>query len=386
MLGVQVAHWFDRAVERADVARLAALLDLVPVPWQTVRLFRAWVHAFRDALLRDGAVTAAAITGFVRAYAEAFQQGEEILALPPLDEFEPASSPTRPALVENPPLRREQRAPGAGGIEPLHQFELVNRGLDPAPLSFLLTGLPDGPECVPLLANVTTGQALVYLAPVQTGSRLWIGADDAGQAVARHEREIVTDRLVSVTGLEPGRPWDAPSVVSPARGLTLVPGANTLWFLPVAHFDRPGLDRFLLALAGLELREGRYDETAFDTSLFYLDPAMTLHAVWQEAEPAALDVELPAGTLRHPVGAEADARAARERLQSSLDASVDRLRAVGVRAGVTLEPFRETQRGGDALVSVQPLMRREIGPTGADAMPDTGGVFGVTPFDDSTYR
>jgi hypothetical protein len=386
MLGVQVAHWFDRAVEQADVARLAELLDLVPEPWQTVGLFRAWVHAFRDALLREGAVTTAAITSFVRAYGEAFQSGEEMLALPPLDEFESAPSPTRAALVENPVLRREQRTPTTGGIEPLHQFELVNGSLDPAPVSFLVTGLPDSPECVPLIANVTTGEALVYLGHVETGRRVWIGPDDAGLAVARLEREAVTDRLISITGLEPGRPWDAPSVVTPARALTLLPGTNALWFLPVAHFDRSGLDRFLLALAGLDLREGRYDETAFDSSLFYLDPAMTLHAVWEEAEPAAFDVQLPAGTLRHAAGAEADARAARERLRTSLQASVDRLRATGVRGGVAIQPFRETQRAADALVSVQPMVRREIGPTGADAMPDAGGVFGVTSFDDSTYR
>ena len=386
VIAVQTAHWFDRAVEPADVAKLAALLDLVPEPWQTVGLFRAWVHAFRDALLRDGAVTTDAVTGFVRAYGEAFQKGEDLLALPPLDEFESEPSPIRPALVENPPLRREQRTPTTGGIEPLHQFELVNGGLDPSPVSFLLTGLPDGPECVPLLANVTTGDALVYMGPVATGKRLWIGADGAGAAVARLERDDVTDRLVSITGLEPGRPWDAPSVVTPARALMLLPGANAMWFLPVAHFDQPGLDRFLLALAGLDMREGRYDETGFDSSLFYLDPATTLHAVWQEAEPAAFSVELPAGTLRHPAGAEADARAARGQLETSLRASVDRLRAAGVRAGVALQPFRETQRTADALVSIQPVVQREIGPTGADAITDAGGVFGVTTYDDSLFR
>jgi hypothetical protein len=57
-----------------------------------------------------------------------------------------------------------------------------------------------------------------------------------------------------------------------------------------------------------------------------------------------------------------------------------------VRAELALRDFRETQRMGDALVAIQPLVRREIGPTGADAMPDAGGVFGVTTFDDSTYR
>jgi hypothetical protein len=384
LVSIQRSHWFDQAVELEHVAALAALLDLAPEPWQTLRLFRAWVHAFRDALLLEGSLTRPALTGFVRAYATAFQTAEQALALPPLDDFAAEPSLTRPALVENPARRREQRTPTTGGIEPLHQFELVNGGLDPVSAGFLLKGLPDGQECVPVIANVTTGEALIYHGTIATGQRLWIAPGEDGNAQARLERTDVTSRLVGVTGLVPGVPW--PSVTTPARALTLAPGPNRLWFLPVAHFDDPGLDRFLLALADLDLREGRYDETDFDHSLFYLDPAVTLHAVWTEAEPAAFAVELPAGTLRHGVGEEADARAARTQLERSLRSSIDRLRAAGVRAEVTLRDFRETQRSGDALVAIQPVVRREIGPTGADALPDAGGVFGVTGYDDSTYR
>ena len=384
LVAIQRSHWFDQAVELEHVTALAALLDLAPEPWQTLPLFRAWVHAFRDALLLEGSLTRPALTGFVRAYATAFQAAERVLALPPLDDFAAAPSPTRAALVENPGRRREQRTPTAGGIEPLHQFELVNGGLDAAPVSFLLTGLPDGQECLPVIANVTTGEALIYHGTIATGQRLWIAPGEDGSAQARLERTDVTSRLVGVTGLVPGTPW--PSVTTPAQAFTLAPGPNRLWFLPVAHFDDPGLDRFLLALAGLELREGRYDETAFDQSLFYLDPAVTLHAVWTEAEPAAFAIDLPAGTLRHRADEGAAARAARTQLESSLRSSIDRLRAAGVRAEVKLREFREVQRGGDALVAIQPIVRREIGPTGADTRPDAGGVFGVTGFDESTYR
>jgi hypothetical protein len=384
LVSIQRSHWFDQAVELEHAAALAAVLDLSPEPWQTLRLFRAWVHAFRDALLLEGSLTRPALTGFVRAYANAFQAAEQALALPPLDDFAAEPSATRPALVENPARRREQRAPATGGIEPLHQFEVVNGGLDPAAAGFLLKGLPDGQECVPVIANVTTGEALVYHGTIGAGQRLWIAPGEDGAAQARLERTDVTARLVGVTGLVPGTPW--PSVATPARPLSLAPGPNRLWFLPVAHFDDRGLDRFLLALADLDMHEGRFDETGFDHSLFYLDPAVTLHAVWTEAEPAAFAIELPAGTLRHEAGAEADARAARTQLESSLRSSIDRLRAAGVRAEVALRDFRETQRTGDALVAIQPIVRRELGPTGADALPDAGGVFGVTGFDDSTYR
>jgi hypothetical protein len=53
---------------------------------------------------------------------------------------------------------------------------------------------------------------------------------------------------------------------------------------------------------------------------------------------------------------------------------------------VRLRPFAEVQRLGDHLLARQPMVQREVGPTGADALPDAGGLFGKTPFDNSTYR
>ena len=218
------------------------------------------------------------------------------------------------------------------------------------------------------------------------GERLWLVPEQGGGVRARLEARDVTDRLVSVAALEPGLPWDEASVLSPARALTLVPGDNDLWFLPVAEFDVDGLDRFLLALADLELREGRWDRTFFDHSLFALDPAVSLHLAWTEIEPAAFEVRLPAGTMLHDPGALADATALRGELAESLDTSVGRLRPAGVRSAVVLEPFTEVQRAAEYLVARQPMVVREVGPTGADALPDVGGVFGTTPFNDSTYR
>lgn len=387
LLSIQRSHWFDQAPERDDAAKLAAVLDIAPEDWQSPALFRAWVHALRDALLLEGAVTRAALTGFVRAYAAAFQAAVGVLALPPLDDFAAEPDDVRPSLVENPRRWREQRAPAAGGgLEPLARFEVAQGGLDPVPAALLVTGRPEGPECVPVVASLTTREALVFHGTVAAGERLWIVPQEDGTARAQLEHRDVTDRLVSVGQIQPGEPWTEAQVQSPARAITLRPGANDLWFLPLAHYDDDGLGRFLLALADLELREGRWDETDFDHALFYLDPAVTLHAAWAEAEPAAFEIRLPAGTLRHGLGAEADARAAREQLRASLLASVDRLRAAGVRGALAMPPFSEVQRLGDHLLGRQPIVRREIGPTGADALPDAGGVFGVTPFEDSTYR
>jgi hypothetical protein len=387
LVSIQRSHWFDRCVDRDDAAGLAAVLDLAPEEWQSLGLFRAWVHALRDALLLEGAVTRAALARFVRAYATSFQAAMGILALPPLGEFASAPDDARVAIVENPPRRRGVRAPAAGGgVEPLHRFDAAQGGLDPVPAAFLLTGLPEGPECVPLIANLTTREALLFHGTVATGERLWIVPQPDGGVRAQLEQHDVSERLVSIGELQPGQPWEEAQVRSPARAITLRPGQNELWFLPVAHYDEPGLDRFLLALADLELREGRWDETGFDHALFYLDPAVNLHAAWTEAEPAAFEVDLPAGTLRHAQGAEADARASRDRLAASLEETMTRLRAAGVRGAVRLRPFAEVQRLGDHLLARQPMVQREVGPTGADALPDAGGLFGKTPFDNSTYR
>src|ERR1044071_5189613 len=62
---VQRAHWFDTTLELEEAARLAALLDIAPEPWQTLGTFRAWVRALRDARLLYGAVTPRALQTFV---------------------------------------------------------------------------------------------------------------------------------------------------------------------------------------------------------------------------------------------------------------------------------------------------------------------------------
>ncbi|HSD80661.1 MAG TPA: hypothetical protein VLB47_08370, partial [Solirubrobacteraceae bacterium] len=82
LVAVQRSHWFDRAVERDDAAKLAAVLDLEPESWQGLRTFRAWLHALRDALLLEGAVTVGGIRRFVRDYAGGFQEALRVVVLP----------------------------------------------------------------------------------------------------------------------------------------------------------------------------------------------------------------------------------------------------------------------------------------------------------------
>ncbi|MBK9745253.1 MAG: hypothetical protein IPO91_00600 [Chloroflexi bacterium] len=283
-------------------------------------------------------------------------------------------------------MRRFQRIPDLGGVEPLWQFSVENKGLDPAYLDVLMVGLFSGPEYVPTLINITTGEALLFLGQVPPGQRLWLDGQPDGSVRAHLERADVTASLRSVTGVIPGTPWDNAQVQTPAKAITLARGRNDLWFLPLAHYDALGLDRFLLALADLALQQGRYDAATFDHALFYQDPAVNLNVSWVETQPATFRVALPGGALRTDAGRTATGVASREELQTSLDVAVNKLRAVGVASSVEIEPFREVQPMTDYLIAVLPITVREAASMGADQLPDAGGVFGVTPFDESTFR
>ncbi|MBN8635949.1 MAG: hypothetical protein J0M07_11550 [Anaerolineae bacterium] len=383
---VQRAHWFDSALNLQEVARLAAVLDIPLESWQNLAEYRAWVHALRDAMLQYGAVTVEAIENFVRQYARLYQASANILAIPQLERWQAAPSTVDPALIENVPVRRFQRIPDLGGVEPLWQFSVENKGLDPAYLDVLMVGLFSGPEYVPTLINITTGEALLFLGQVPPGQRLWLDGQPDGSVRAHLERTDVSASLRSVTGVIPGTPWDNAQVQTPAKAITLARGRNDLWFLPLAHYDALGLDRFLLALADLALQQGRYDAATFDHALFYQDPAVNLNVSWVETQPATFRVALPGGALRTDAGRTATGVASREELQTSLDVAVNKLRAVGVASSVEIEPFREVQPMTDYLSAVLPITVREAASMGADQLPDAGGVFGVTPFDESTFR
>jgi hypothetical protein len=372
---VQRAHWFDETFELAEAGALAALLDFTPEPWQTLDLFRAWVHSQRDATLLNGAVTVAGISRFLSEYKTGFEDATDI-------KFEQRSAD----LVEYPKRRRYAAAPSVGGLAPLSRFSIEMRGLDETVASILLTGLSGGPESVPVVVNLTTGEGLVFLGNVAAGERLWLQARDDGSITARLERVEVTAQLLSVNGLIPGAVWDSRQVHNPPRALRLARGINEFWFLTVAHFDALGLDRFLLGLADLALKQGRWEETQFDHALFYQDPGVQLRMTWLETEPASFQARLPLGLALRRATAPGRVENDREQFAKSVDVGVDRLRAAGVRSEVLALSLTETQASCDFLTETQPVSVREVGGTGSDRVPDKGGVFGVTGFGDSTYR
>lgn len=387
---IQRAHWFDTTVELGEAAGLAALLDIPAEPWQQLDEYRAWVHALRDARLRFGAVTIPAIKEFIRRYVSAFTQANRIVAVAPLttadqkDNWGTAFQRTGNSFVENPPRRATTRLGGPGPIQPLQQRALTNRGMAGAPLSALFTG-GSLSEYVPVLVNRTTAEGLVFLGELRPGDRLWLTAAADGTLTAQLNRADVTEKLRFVRRVTPGQPWETADV-GPARALTLRPGANDLWFLPVAHYDYPGLDRALFALAALDLTAGKFDSAAFDHALFFQEPAAYLDLSWVEKPAASFRLDLDGGTMRSPAGSLDASFEAREQLAASTSRGVASLAAAGVANEVRLRPLHESQRQLDHLTFISGMAQREIGPVGIDQLVDAGGLFGITAFGESTYQ
>ncbi|HEY3485967.1 MAG TPA: hypothetical protein VGK49_11315, partial [Ilumatobacteraceae bacterium] len=291
------------------------------------------------------------------------------------------------ALVENPHRFRSARLPAVGGWEPLARLLVTNAGIDPVPWAVVLTGQAGGSEFAPFIANRTTGQAIVYRGELAVGARLTIAPGAANPTLLRATLDgtDVSDRLDTYSTLVPGPHGPGPRAETNMTQL-LALGTNELWFLPLAHYDTPGLGRFLLALADDALRTGRYDETLYDHSIFAQHPQMAAWVAWVEHEPASFEIRLPAQLMRTDAGRTNDGIASRERLETGLDTAVDRLAGVGIATDVVLDRHAERQPGDDRLVAIFPKTVREVGPTGADGIPDSGGLFDVTEYDDSVLR
>lgn len=385
-LEIQRAHWFDTAFEFEDVAKIAALLDIQPETWQGLREFRAWVHSLRNAWLKNGTATRLPLQNFVDEYTDRYQKAVRINAVIALGNWSEVPSQVRPALVENPLRRKYEQLPGAAAIEPLQQQIVCNDGLDVSAVDFFIMGLTGGKEYMPVIANTTTGRALVYTGVIGTGERLWLQTLEDNSVKAYTAKADVSDKLYSIDSLQPGVPWSATDARRPAQALALKPGENNIWFLPVAHYDKPGLDRALFALADLSLQQGRWDESRLDQALFYQDPLMILWASWQESQPATIEITVPGGVLINAAGRTETALENRDRLQFSLNLGIQKIKAAGVAATTRILAFSDIQPSRDALRDVFPKKFREAGSTGIDRLPDAGGIFDVTDHEGSVFR
>jgi hypothetical protein len=351
-------HWAGLAYRLTELARLGRLFGAELLPGEGLQSFRARLRALVRARLA-GAVGPNEIRLFVYEYLSGAERALGSTFVPGLALFEqeqafrtqdehPAYRPLE--LVENPGrLRRSRSLAALGGRVPyLHRFQERNDGLMDTVVTVAITGFPSGRTAVPLVVNTTTGDLVGYAGVLGVGRQLTLEPlDEPGARAVRALLDgtyDVTERVFSVSGFEPGVPF-SPEDLDPDPLLPrLARGANDLVYLSVGLFDVRSLDHIFYAIADDELREGVYNTTSFDHALFPSGPVAHLELAWTELEPASFEVRVPRGiVVEAPELGGLPEGLAHELIARVLAATVQEIRAAGVRAAVHLEPFREEQ-------------------------------------------
>ena len=380
-------HWINQAYRLEDAAKLGALLGIPPLRWEDLEAYRARLLPLAAARL-DGALAPGDIRHFVHDYlvraADALES-DLVPGLPATVEDAFRSSLDRPlwrplALVENPPRdkRSDTLLARAGLVPVLFRWSETNHGLDDTVVTIRVCGLSGRRTAVPLLANLTTGDMILYAERILPGATLEIsalpGASDPRRAQAMLDGFDVSRRLHGLRGFALGTPF-APDQYDAAPLLPrLARGRNDWIFLSIGLYDVHGLDRVFYALADTALREVLLDQTAFDHSLFPSGPLAQVSLAWTETEPASFEVRVPRAIVSEPAGS-APGATPHELAADALGRAIADLHAAGVRASLRFMPFAETQsqlvRHALPWVVVDP----EHGSPGIEAALDLGGRF-----------
>ncbi|UFN46888.1 hypothetical protein LPC08_12695 [Roseomonas sp. OT10] len=379
------------AFDREDVAKLAALFDLVPAAWEPTGMLRARLTATVSARLA-GAVTREALDGVVTRLLDGAQTvlGVRYAALTPgaggrvFREPAAVRRPGQPVFREFPPRRRRDPALVAQGgrLRPLDRFTLTHRGLKPSLLEGVLRGWRGGRTAVPLLAHPASGRVVVFRGVVPCGVELRLEASGETLRATLDGREA-TERLITAGGFVPGAAVPLTPDAAP-KPIVLSPGENLLWFVPLALYDERVLDRGALAMPGLEVRHGVFGGTEapgtnFDDSLFEQPPSVAADLFWEEAVPASFRFEVPGGAVRREAAETGDAAALRVALLALLNDTLRMLRAAGVDGRAEFAPLRETQRQRDRGRAVNPFLP-------PDTQITESRMAGVTALFDETAR
>ena len=386
---LRATHWIAQAWRFEDVRKIAALLRIEPLPWETLDTFRARLLPLVTAFI-EGALGPVEIRRFVHAYlasAAVALDATLVQGLPP--DFDAAfrDPPVRPAfrplvLAEYPQrIRTSASLAARSGLVPvLLRWSEVNRGLDEAVARFTITGLAGRRTVTPMLINLTTGDALFFADRVPAGAELAItqARPDAGRlARATLDGFDVTAKLRSFAGFVPGRPY-TPADFDPEPLLPRLPRGPTEWlYLSVGQYDVRGLDQFHFAMAEADLFEGRFDDSRFDHALFPAGPHAHVAMEWTESEPASFEVVVPRTIVAEPEGS-ASGGHAYELVEQALRAAIGSLHAAGVRAETRFAGFAESQPQAIRHILPWIVLDRESGPAGTGDALDFGIHFEET--------
>lgn len=395
-------HWIQTAYRLQDAARLGALLNIAPLSWEGLDLYRQRVLALVVARLH-GALGPRQIREFTYDYLQGCERVLDATFVPGLQavsveeafqthEKRPLFRPLR--LEECPRRRRTSRALAdrAGRVPYLYRWSESNKGLDDTVAEFYVGGLLQNRTVVPVLVNLTTGDLIGYAGRIPFGQTLCVTRADADGALNDRALQAtldgfeVTGRMFSVGNFQLGVPF-ARSQFEPKPLLPRIArGVNDWIFLSVGLYDIRGLDRFFFSMAGKDLHEAVFDETGFDTSLFPSGPVAHLELQWMETEPACFEVHVPRYIVIEPqAAADGPERPFRE-VADGLVASITDLRAAGVKAAVLFDPFGETQRQKVIARLPWKVLDPETGPSGETRALDLGARFGESPLDQTRFE
>jgi hypothetical protein len=398
---VRLTHWVEQAWTEGDVARLADLVGIDPLAWETIDTFRARLIPLVASRLH-GSVGPLEIGRFVFDYLRAAEDALgrpsdrlNAVLVPGLKAIDdPATAfvarPDRPRyrplqLVENPPRQRSSQGLAAtdGRVAHVQHWHDHNGGLFDASPTIRLLGGADGRTSVPILRHGTSGEWIGYRGVVPVGRELLVQGDARG----RHARATidgidVSERLMSGRTFPPD-PRLRPKDLDAEPRLPMVRRGDNEWmYLSAGLFGIRGVDRTFMAFADEVMREASFDDSTFDRAIFPVGPVVTIELTWVEREPASFEVRVPNGVTVEPAGRTPLAGS----VAAALGSSIGELRAAGVTAALVLLPFIEVQAHRPSVLLPWIVLPSEGAPTGTSAGFTVGGRFDDTAFGSTLFE
>jgi hypothetical protein len=393
-------HWVNFAFQLIDLEKIAALVGLTRLPWETLPDFRIRLLTTVAARL-GGAIGPDEIKQFVIDFLQRSEALTGAVFVPGLaqakglDAFQPREGDPlfRPLqLIENPPRLRRSNTLLAKGrrVSYLDRWQETNGGIAEAVPSLFITGFSDKRTATPVLVNLTTRELIGFKGTVALGRTLAItpapAEGDSQRCAATIDGRDATADLFSVQAFTPGVPFEPADFDAQPRLPRMVRGVNQWEYLSVGLYDVRGLDHFFFAIADSDLEEGIFDQTFFDHALFPSGPVTGLAMEWTELEPASFEIHVPRYVVTESEIAEADHRKPHEHVAEALQLTISKLHAAGVRAQVLFDPFVEQQN--QSVRTNLPWLRldREIGSAGRRDSLSLGGRFSESPLGDARFE
>jgi len=393
-------HWIRTAYSLRDASKLGALLDIAPFPWEHLDLYRQRLLALVVARLK-GALGPNELREFVYTYLLEVERVLNVTLLPGLQSVNSIEAYTPPAdrrlfrpldFIENPRRERYSKslADRNGNVPYLFRWSETNKGLDDTTVEIHISGLQHFRTVSPVLVNLTTGSLLCFAGRIGSGQTLTIrranpdGPSNDRKLTATLDGNDVSHQLFGVEGFQLGIPFSKQQQTPEPLVPALRRGVNEWIFLSVGYFDVRGLDSFFFSIATEELREGVFDETAFDASLFPSGAIAKLEMTWIETEPASFEIRVPRYLVMEQLSTAPEAIYLD--VAQALESSIEGLRAAGVKGLVSFVPFTEKQQQTIKVHLPWKVLDRELGPSGETRSIELGARFGDAALDSSRFE